>query len=573
MSPPPPKYTDVVCIGAGLSGIAVGARLKTHYPHASAHFYDRNTDLGGTWHVNTYPGAACDVPSALYSFSFAMNAAWSCVTPSQVEIKEYVLRVAREYGIPERTTLGAEVLGCEWVDGRGVWKVRVRRKGEGEEKGEWEHECRVLFSAVGGLVHPNVPEVDGMGEFRGRVCHSAEWDRGIELKGKDVVVVGNGCRSPPLYLLSTPTDRLPLGSAAQIVPAVAEVAASVTQIIRSSHWLVKAPKINYTSWIQWIFRNIPLANRLHRFLIFLLIEESFRLFGSSESSKRYRARRRPVLEKYMREASPEEYHGILIPDYEVGCKRRVLDDGYLKSLHDPHVALVKSAITRITPTGIQTSAGSHHKAQVIIFATGFRTGYFPLPIIGKHGVSITDHFAELGGPGAYKTTAIHGFPNFFMLLGPNAATGHTSALMAIENTVEYALRVLRPVLGRRGRTVAVEVRQEKEKEWVLNAQSELARMVWGSGCRTWYNTESGWNAMTYPWSQAHFWWHSLWVSWDDWIVAYDEKPTLPSTKSLLMLISFIVVCVCALLFGSPVRCTVGLQRWLVGCRQEWGIYI
>jgi len=148
--------------------------------------------------VNTYPGAACDVPSALYSFSFAQNAAWSCMTPSQAEIKEYALRVAREYGIPERTTLGAEVLGCEWVEGRGVWKVRVGRKGE-----EWEHECRVLFSAVGGLVYPNVPKVDGIEEFEGRICHSAEWDQDIELKDKDVVVVGNGCKFSPPYIRSS----------------------------------------------------------------------------------------------------------------------------------------------------------------------------------------------------------------------------------------------------------------------------------------------------------------------------------------------------------------------------------
>ncbi|CAZ81517.1 unnamed protein product [Tuber melanosporum] len=529
---PPPKYTDVVCIGTGLSGIALGARLKTHYPHASAHFYDRNTNLGGTWHANTYPGAACDVPSVLYSFSFAMNAAWSCITPPQEEIKEYALGVAREYGIPERATLGAEVLGCEWVEGRGVWKVRVRRKGQGEEKEEWEHECRVLFSAVGGLVYPNVPEVDGMEEFQGRICHSAEWDQAIEFKGKDVVVVGNGC------------------TASQIVPAVAEVAASVTQIVRSAHWLVKAPKINYTPRIQWIFRNIPLVNRLHRFLIFLVMEDAFHLFGGSESSKKYRARRRPVLEKYMREASPEKYHDILIPDYEVGCKRRVLDVDYLKCLHNSHVTLAKSAITRITPTGIQTSTDTHYKAQVIIFATGFKTCYFPLRIIGRQGVSMTDHFAGLGGPGAYKTTALHGFPNFFMLLGPNAATGHTSALMAIENTIEYALKVLRPVLGRGARGAAVEVRREKERKWVSSVQKELARMVWSSGCKTWYNNESGWNAMTYPWSQTHFWWHSLWVRWDDWIVTYNETPTSSPTKNLLLLISFVVVCACALLFGE-----------------------
>jgi len=165
-------------------------------------------------------------------------------------------------------------------------------------------------------------------------------------------------------------------------------------------------------------------------------------------------------------------------------QRRVLDADYLKSLHSPHVTLTKSPIARITPTGIQISADTHRKAQVIIFATGFKTCYFPLRIIGRHGVSMTAHFAELGGPGAYKTTAMHGFPNFFMLLGPNAATGHTSTLMAIENTVGYALRVLQPVLGRKRGAVAVEVRRETERGWVLNVQRELARMVWGSGCKT-----------------------------------------------------------------------------------------
>jgi len=165
-------------------------------------------------------------------------------------------------------------------------------------------------------------------------------------------------------------------------------------------------------------------------------------------------------------------------------QRRILDAGYLKSLHNPHVTLTKSPIARITPTGIQTSTDIHYKAQVIIFATGFKAAYFPLPIIGRHGVSMTDHFAELGGPGAYKTTAVHGFPNFFMLLGPNAATGHTSTLMAIENTIEYALRVLQPVLGKRRRAAAVEVRREKEREWILSAQRELTGMVWRSGCKT-----------------------------------------------------------------------------------------
>lgn len=188
---PPCQRSDIVCIGAGLSAIALGARLRLRHPAITIHFYDRNSSIGGTWYVNTYPGCACDVPSALYSFAFAPNPSWSCMNPPQAEIKAYADGVASEYGIPERATLGAEVVRCVWDESRRRWRVVVKSVQGGEE---WEHECRILFSAAGGLVDPNVPKFDGMKEFRGKMFHSAQWDHGVDISGKKVVVVGSGCR-------------------------------------------------------------------------------------------------------------------------------------------------------------------------------------------------------------------------------------------------------------------------------------------------------------------------------------------------------------------------------------------
>jgi cation diffusion facilitator CzcD-associated flavoprotein CzcO len=293
------RYTDIVCIGGGLSALALGARLKLTYNHTSIHYYDRHSSLGGTWAINTYPGAACDVPSALYSFSFAQNPGWTKMMPSQAEIKAYLDSVAEKYGIASRVSLQTEAVKAQWIEATNRWRVYLKDLVTGKE---YAHECKILFSATGQLVVPNIPAMPGMETFEGKVFHSARWDHRVSLAGKRVAVVGNGC------------------TAAQIVPSIMGQAAEVHQVIRSKHWVQKAPEFPYTPTLLWMFKHIPGVLWLHRFTIFLAAEWDVRLQWMNPVSNWQRKRKMRVVEDYMRKTAPEKYHNQLIPTYEIACK-------------------------------------------------------------------------------------------------------------------------------------------------------------------------------------------------------------------------------------------------------------
>ncbi|KAI2812131.1 hypothetical protein CBS115989_10756 [Aspergillus niger] len=263
--------------------------------------------------------------------------------------------------------------------------------------------------------------------------------------------------------------------------------------------------------------------RLHRLQLFLLAEKDFRLFPMTKAAARLRKRRSSQVEHYMRATAPDKYHNVLVPDYEIGCKRRIFDCGYLASLNEESFILTDTNIERIIPEGIKTDHGVI-PADIIILATGFKTNQFLsyMEVIGRGGKSVTQHWDQYGGPGAYNTSVMSGFPNFFMLMGPNSATGHTSALMAVENSVNYALRILKPIL--QGRVLAVEIKEEAEQTYIHEVQKALAKRVWNAGCASWYINEKKWNSMAYPWSQAHFWWRSLFPTWSDWNLKTAKSP-------------------------------------------------
>ncbi|KAE8143900.1 hypothetical protein BDV38DRAFT_232277 [Aspergillus pseudotamarii] len=481
-----PSYSQVACIGAGASAIALGASLKRWYSLEDIRFFERQTDCGGTWHINTYPGCACDVPSALYSFSFAPNAQWSKLMPSQQEIKAYQDGVVATYDLRQRMIFRTEVTRCVWRDDASRWVLFLRNVETGEES---THECQVLFSATGHFAEPRPCEIPGASSFQGDIIHSARWDPNVSLEGKRVVVVGNGC------------------TAAQIVPAIVKQTKSLTQIIRSQHWIFPATNFTYPKILKWIFEYIPFALKLHRLHIFLIAENGFRMFPMTNRAARLRQKRRKEVEKYMKETAPPKYHDILIPDFEIGCKRRIFDDGYLKSLHSENLSLTTAKILEIVPEGVRTSDGIV-AADVIVLATGFKTNQFTpfMEIVGRDG-SLTDHWKRYDGPEAYNCSAMSGFPNFFLLFGPNAGTGHTSALMAAENSVNYALRVLKPVFEKGADSV--ELTQVAEDEYSHRVQDALRKRVWNAGCQSWYQNDKNWNAMAYPWSQAYFWYRSL----------------------------------------------------------------
>jgi cation diffusion facilitator CzcD-associated flavoprotein CzcO len=266
---------------------------------------------------DTPVGCGCDVPSALYSFSFAKNPNWTKLMPSNKEIKEYVDDVVDTYNLLPKMTFGTEVVRSVWREDANRWLLFLRDMKTGNE---YTHECQILFAATGQLVEPRSCEIPGALEFQGSIFHSARWDHGADLKGKHVVVIGNGCMY--LYFTFKIVSHQIAGTAAQIVPALVKngEVKSLTQIVRTKHWIFPASNFAYPKVLQWILRYVPLAMTLHRFHIFLIAENDFRLFPMTKSAARLREKRRKQVEKYMRKASPEKYHDLLIPGFDVGCK-------------------------------------------------------------------------------------------------------------------------------------------------------------------------------------------------------------------------------------------------------------
>ncbi|CUS12120.1 unnamed protein product [Tuber aestivum] len=551
----PPRYSEVVCVGAGLSAISLGAQLQIQYNLTDFHIYEKNEGIGGTWWANTYPGAACDVPSALYCLSFAPNPDWTCSLPPQGEIKEYIDSVASKYGIPQRTSLSTAVTRAQWDEGHGRWRLSLRDLKTGEA---YFHECKILFTGQGLLEEPNYPKIPGLETFEGHIFHSARWDHTVDLKGKRVAVIGGGC------------------SATQIVAAIAPEVEVVKQFIRTPHWILNLPVLKYTAFNRWIYRNVPLAYKFHRLLVFALLEWDFRLFPQSRFAQGQRDRAREYAIKCMHEKAPEKYHELLLPDYEVACKRRVIDSGYLASLNRQNVQVHKERAIEIAPHGIKASDGIHD-VDVIVLATGFQTSgkfFKGMEVLGRNGVSADKHWDGIGGVGAYNTTAMHDFPNFFMLLGPNSVTGHSSAIMAIEKyyllVVDYALRVLKPVL--RGDASRVEVKERSEKEYINWIQAALRETVWNTGCASWY-TSNGWNAQAYPFSQLHFYYRSLFVIAKDWDVTHTKRaPQLrkPLATSFLVGVCIGVLTAHFIQVWAPV-----LDKYILwqGISSSWGIWL
>ena len=372
--------------------------------------------------------------------------------------------------------------------------------------------AKIVCSAAGGLVEPNAwPDtIPGRDQFEGPIFHSARWDHNVDLRDKDVIVMGTGC------------------SAAQFVPRLTKEpynAKSVTQVMRSPPWVVPRPDplmgfIPEPAWEKWtpvIFPKFPFLARIYRTFLFSLTEVEFQLiFTDKEIAAKTRKKQEAALIRHMKKVVPEKYHEILTPDYGVGCKRRVFDAFWLDSLNDPKIELTTQPVTSIQPKSVTLGPGrtypnpedttskaptdeKHLPADAIILANGFEltTWLSPLRVIGKDGAVMQEVWDSRGGPQAYMGNAMDGFPNFFMIFGPNTATGHSSVILASENMVEYSLKFIRKILNHDVKTV--DVKKEKEIEWTNMMQEKLKGTVWQSGgCHSWYKTENGWNATAYP---------------------------------------------------------------------------
>ncbi|KAI9886535.1 MAG: hypothetical protein M1823_001646 [Watsoniomyces obsoletus] len=545
-------YYPVVAVGAGVSGIAMGCQLKTQLNFDQFRIFDRNSGIGGTWWINRYPGVACDIPATFYSFSFSPNYKWTTFHPSGLEIVKYLEDICAKYQIVDKINLNTDISEARWLEDEEQWEITLiyMRPGLGEfsqadrEKYIQEHgrdsvyigsekiRAKVLVSAVGGLVEPRAwpKNIPGRETFKGEIFHSGRWKADVDFQDKNVVVVGTG------------------SSSVQIVPKLTQApyhAKSVTQIMRSPPWVLPrlVPPGGDEGWGKWsptLFSTFPVLAMMMRLGIFLLGESDwFRLFGSSEFCARERKKTEAKLLEHMKRVVPKKYHEILTPNYGVGCKRRVLDAFWFESFNDERIELTTQPLTSIRPHSVILGPGRMYPesekpippssgereipADVIVLANGFDVGEWlhPMHVVGRGGKALHDVWRERGGAQAYLGTVMDGFPNMFMIFGPNTATGHSSIILASENMVNLSLKFIGPLL--RGEMARVEVKREAEMAWTKEVQEQLKKTVFNAGCRNWYQTENGWNSATYPYSQFHFAYRCMFVKWKDWDIKYTRK--------------------------------------------------
>ncbi|CAM1505794.1 Fc.00g114310.m01.CDS01 [Cosmosporella sp. VM-42] len=496
---------DVIIIGAGMSGIGFAIQLQRKYKNSTFEIYEKMSDCGGTWAINTYPGCGVDVPSHFYSYSFALNPNWTQKFTMQPEILAYFKDVARRYDLERHTRLEHSVLKAQWQSDSNTWLVTIRDE---TTKRVFQRRSNIIISAVGALSIPKSCEVPGHEDFTGKIFHSATWDHSFDHAGKDIIVVGNGC------------------SATQFVPVLAETAKSVTQFARQPHWLLERPNPKYSALFRFLMRWIPGAMRILRAAIYTELETEWLMFHTATGGES-RQKLGDASKIYIEENAPAKYVNALIPKFEVGCKRRVFDTGYLDALHRPNLELVADdPVVRITESGVVLRSGKVLPADAIILATGFETTKLlsNIEIIGRDGVSVEDHWNKYndGLPQAYYGTCMAGFPNLFVMMGPNTLNGHLSVIYSSECQINFSLRVLEPVvrslhppflsLWPSQNVEAVEVTQNAENEENHWIQGRAKSLVWSSGCSNWYvEPKTGKNLLIYPDWQWHFWLRSIFI--------------------------------------------------------------
>lgn len=462
-----PEVCDTIIAGTGFGGLCAAIKLK-EAGETSFLLLEKAQDIGGTWRDNIYPGCACDIPSHLYSLSFEPNSDWSRMYPTQPEILAYLRKVADKHGLRERTRFGARLEEAAWDESRGVWRVTCA---DGRI-----FEGRMLFSAMGPLHIPSIPRIEGAETFAGPAFHSANWDFSQDLTGRNVAVIGTGA------------------SAIQFIPQIAPKPARLTIFQRTPPWIMPKPDYPFTEAHRRRFR-VPGLRALFRKTLFWMHE--VRALGFLGNRRITEASEKMGRDHLASQIADPVLRAKLTPDYRVGCKRVLLSNDYLPALARDNVALVTDGIARIEPDGIVDTRGVKHPADVIIYGTGFKTtdSFAAVRIVGRHGLELNTAFA--GGMHAHWGITVPGFPNMFMLLGPNTGLGHNSVVLMIEAQVRYVMSLLRQMKRRGWRTV--EVRPEAEAAWNQKIQGKIAGTVWlTGGCKSWYLDENGKNTTIWP---------------------------------------------------------------------------
>jgi cation diffusion facilitator CzcD-associated flavoprotein CzcO len=464
----------VLIIGSGFGGIGLAIRLKRAGIDTFT-ILEKAATLGGTWRENTYPGAACDVPSMLYCLSTDPKTDWTRKWSGQSEIRAYMEDVARRNDLLRHVRFGVEVASARFDDDAATWTVRTT---SGEEL-----TADVLVTAVGQLHRPSIPAIPGLESFCGAIFHSAQWNHDVDLVGKRVAVIGNAA------------------SAVQLIPEIAKHAGHVTVFQRSANWMIKRGDRPFRPWEIWALTHVPGLFRLYRTF----------LWGSAELLFYPVMRARPMVTRlYMRWATRHieetitdpELRAKLVPDYPIGAKRILIHDDYYPALNRANVGLVTEAIARVSEDGVVTADGVTHPTDVIVLATGFRTNPFlaPMQIHGRRGRSLDRDWAH--GAQAYFGLTMPGYPNLFMLYGPNTNLGHNSIIFMLECQISYVMDALRWLI--RDDLKLIDVKPAVVEAFNERLQRDLATSSWNAVEKSWYK-DAGRITNNWPYSTFEYW--------------------------------------------------------------------
>ena len=465
----------IVIIGSGFAGLGMAIGLK------KAGFHDfvvleKSEALGGTWHDNTYPGCACDVPSHMYSFSFELNPGWSRMFAPQPEIRSYMERTADKHRVREHIRFGAAVESMEYDDAAKRWNVTLADGTVLTPK--------AIVSGIGALHIPSYPDLPGIERFAGTTFHSAEWNHDYDLTGKRVAVIGTGA------------------SAIQFVPRIAEKVEHLALFQRTPPWIQPKPDREFPAPVRAVFEKVPGAARAFRDGIYWALEAravGFTIDPRLSGPMEWLARRH-----LRRQIADPELRAKVTPDYTVGCKRVLLSNDYYPALTRPNVEVETSGVAEVRERSIVTADGREYEVDCIIYGTGFKVtdALAELRVTGRGGVKLQELWAD--GIEAHRGTTIPGLPNFFMLLGPNTGLGHNSVVFMIEVQIQHVLSCLR--LLQESGADAIEPKPEATRRFNDKMHRRLRKAVWNEGgCQSWYLDDKGVNRTLWPGATFEFW--------------------------------------------------------------------
>lgn len=457
----------VIIIGSGFGGLGMGIQLKKAGIHDFL-ILEKGEGIGGTWRDNTYPGAACDVQSHLYSYSFEPKHDWSRKFGLQNEILAYIEHCTDRYDLRSHLRFNSEVVAAHFEQASGYWRVEI--------KDSETLFANVLITATGQLNQPAWPSISGLESFKGTQFHSARWNHQCDLTDKKVAVIGTGA------------------SAIQFVPQIVPFVRKLSLFQRSAAWVIPKPDRPFAQWEQMLFQRFPLWDRLYRSLIYWKNESralAFTRFAALLELFAWKAKR-----EVARHVQDPAKRAALIPDYKIGCKRILMANDWYQAVSAPQVDLVTASIDHVETDAIVTQDGVRHPVDVIILGTGFKTTDFlaPMQITGLDGVDLNT--AWRAGAEAYKGISVAGFPNLFILYGPNTNLSHSSIIFMLESQIHYVMLCLqaKKQLG----ATSMDVKPARQQEFVNALQQRLGKTVWASGCASWYLDKSGRNVANWP---------------------------------------------------------------------------